>query len=61
MTLLNQITNDFIVKVWNWRPFNAFTKIFFLFLLECQLNKKLLQFLIAEVNAELFDYKLIER
>lgn len=54
MSFFNKITNNDVVEVFHRFPFNAFPQILFLFRLECQLYKQLLEFLVAEVDAELF-------
>lgn len=54
MFLLDQVTDDFVVKIFNVFPFNALPPIFLLLRLQCQLNEELLKLFIAEVDAELF-------
>lgn len=54
MSLLNKIANDDIVEVLDGHPLDAFTQVFFLLGLQGQLDEQLLQFLIAEVDTELF-------
>ena len=53
MGFLDQVTNDAIIEVLHSDPFDAFSLILFLFLLQYQHYKELLQFLIAVVDAEL--------
>jgi len=52
--LLDQVTDDFVVKILNMFPFNALPAILLLLRLQCQLNEELLKLFIAEVDAELF-------
>jgi len=52
--LLDQVTDDFVVKIINVFPFNALPPILLLLRLQCQLNEELLKLFIAEVDAELF-------
>jgi hypothetical protein len=52
--LLNQVTDDFVVKILNMFPFNALPLILLLLRLQCQLNEELLKLFIAKVDAELF-------
>mmetsp|Transcript_5287 Transcript_5287/g.8740 ORF Transcript_5287/g.8740 Transcript_5287/m.8740 type:complete len:349 (-) Transcript_5287:1254-2300(-) len=51
----NQITHNFVVKVWNWIPFDAFALILFLFIFQREFNENLLQFLIHIIDAHLFE------
>jgi hypothetical protein len=39
---LDEIADDFIVKIVDWRPFNLFSRVFFLLRLERELNENLL-------------------
>jgi hypothetical protein len=41
--LLDQVTDNFVIKVFNWRPFDLFSGIFLLFGFEGELNKDLLR------------------
>jgi hypothetical protein len=41
--LLDQITDNFVIKVLNWRPFNLLSRIFLLFGFEGELNEDLLR------------------
>jgi hypothetical protein len=52
MRRFNQIANDLIVEVVDVRPFNSFALIFLLFLLQHEFDEKLLQFLVAIIDAE---------
>jgi len=51
--LFDEVANDFIIKEIDWGPFDLFPNVFFLLLLERQLNKNLLEFLVHIVDAEL--------
>src|SRR5271170_4433113 len=53
--LFNQLTHDLVVKVLDGSPFDSFSFVFFLFGLQGQLNKDLLQFLVDVIDAELFE------
>jgi hypothetical protein len=57
MSGLNEIADDDIVEILDGHPLDAFAKVLLLFLLQRQLNEQLLQFLVAEVYAELFKAK----
>lgn len=39
---LDKIADDFIVKIVDWSPFYLFSRVFFLFRLECELDENLL-------------------
>ena len=52
--LLHEVTNNPVVKEFNWCPLDSFAFVFFLFLLQHQFNKQLLQLFVAVVDAELF-------
>lgn len=55
MPSLNEVTNDDVVEVFHGLPLDALPQVLLLLLLEGQLDEQLLQLLIAEVNAELFE------
>ena len=51
----DQITTNFVVKVFNRLPRDVFSSILFLFCFKCQLNEDLLQLLIDVVDTQLFE------
>lgn len=56
----NEIANNLVVKVFDWLPLNSFLNVFFLFTLECQFNEQLLQFLVTQIDTELFERVVLE-
>ena len=58
--LFNQVADDFVIKVCNRFPLNAFSEIFLLFRPKCQFNEKLLQFLITVIDVQLFKTILLK-
>ena len=54
MFLLDQVTDDFVIKILNMFPFDALPPVLLLLRLKRQLNEELLKLFIAEVDAELF-------
>jgi len=59
-TLLNKITDDFVVEVFDFRPLDPLTNIFLLLRLESQLDENLLQLFIDIIDAELFEGVFLE-
>jgi hypothetical protein len=59
-TLLNEIADDLVVEVFDFRPLNPLTDIFLLLGLESQLDKNLLQLLVDIIDAELFEGVFLE-
>jgi hypothetical protein len=59
-TLLNEIANNLVVEVFDFRPLNPLTNIFLLLGLESQLDKNLLQLFVDVVDAELFKAVFLE-
>ena len=59
-TLLNEIADDLVVEVLNFRPLDPLTNIFLLLSLESQLDKNLLQLFVDVVDAELFETVFLE-
>lgn len=55
MPLFNEVTNDNVVEVLHGLPLDALAQVLFLLLLQRQLDEQLLQFLVAEVDAELLE------
>ena len=53
MFLLDQVTDDFVIKILNMFPFDALPPVLLLLRLKCQLNEELLKLFIAEVDIEL--------
>ena len=53
MALLNHVADDFVVEVLNVFPLDPLFAIFVLLRFQCQLNEKLLKFLVAVINAKL--------
>lgn len=51
----NQIADNLIVEVIDVGPRNAFALVLLLFLLQNELNEKLLEFLVAIIDAERFE------
>lgn len=60
MGSFHQITYNLIIEVFNVGPLDAFPVVFFLLLLEYQLNKQLLKLLVTIVDAELFEAVVVE-
>ena len=56
----NTIFTHFIVEVINVNPLDAFSLIFFLLLLQNQLDEKLLKFFVAVIDAELFERVVVK-
>ena len=52
---LNQVAHNLVVEVLDGRPLDLLLSIFFLLLLECQLDKDLLELLIYIVDAQLLE------
>lgn len=59
-TLLNEIADDLVVEVFDFRPLNPLTNIFLLLGLESQLDENLLQLFVDVVDAELFKTVLLQ-
>ena len=53
MWRFNKFTNNLIIKILNICPRNAFALVLFLLLLQNELDKELLKFLVAVIYAEL--------
>lgn len=51
----NQIADNLIVEVIDVGPRNAFALVLLLFLLQNEFNEKLLEFLVAIIDAERFE------
>ena len=58
--LLYQITDHFVVEIFDGGPFDLFSHIFFLFRLQSQLNEDLLQLFVDVVDAKLFKGVVLE-
>lgn len=58
MLLLNQITDNFVIEIRNVLPLYALLLIFLLFRPQCEFDEELLQFLIAEVDAQLLETEI---
>ena len=58
--MLNKSADDSIIEVVNMFPFDPFQNVLFLLGLQCQLNKHLLQFLVAVIYDELLKAVVIE-
>ena len=54
-TLLNEIADDLVVEVFDFRPLNPLTNIFLLLGLEGQLDENLLQLFVDVIDTELFE------
>ena len=52
-SFFNEITDNFVVEVFNGRPLNLLSNIFFLLRLERQFYKYLLKFFVDIVDAKL--------
>jgi len=59
-TLLDEITDDLVVEVFDFRPLNLLTNIFLLLSLESQLDKNLLQLFVDIIDAELLEGVFLE-
>jgi hypothetical protein len=59
-TLLNEIADDLVVEVFDFRPLNPLANIFLLLGLESQLDENLLQFFVDIIDAELFEGVFLE-
>ena len=59
-TLLNEIADDLVVEVFDFRPLNPLTNILFLLGLESQLDENLLQLFVDIIDAELFEGVFLE-
>lgn len=59
-TLLDEIADDLVVEVFDFRPLNLLTNIFLLLGLESQLNENLLQLFVDIIDAELFEGVFLE-
>lgn len=59
-TLLNQVADDLVVEVFDFRPLNPLPNIFLLLSLESQLDENLLQLFVDVINAELFERVFLE-
>jgi hypothetical protein len=53
--LLNEIADDLVIEVFDFRPLDPLTDIFLLLSLECQLDENLLQLFVDIVNAKLLE------
>jgi hypothetical protein len=51
----NEIADDLVVEVFDFRPLDSLTNIFFLLRLESQLDENLLQLLVDIVDAKLLE------
>ena len=60
MALLNHVADDFVVEVLNVFPLDTLFAIFVLLRFQCQLNEKLLKFLVAVINAKLLKAETYE-
>ena len=58
--LLNKVADDLVIEVFDLRPLNLLTDIFFLLGLQSQLDEDLLQLLVDIVDAELFERIFLE-
>ena len=58
--LFNKVADDLVVKVFDLRPLDLLTDIFFLLSLQSQLDEDLLQLLVDIVDAELFEGIFLE-
>jgi hypothetical protein len=58
--LLNKVADDLVIEVFDLRPLDLLTDIFFLFSLQSQLDEDLLQLLVDVVDAELFERIFLE-
>lgn len=54
-TLLDEITDNLVVEVFDWCPFDLFPHVLLLLRLECKLNEDLLKLLIDVVDAQLLE------
>jgi hypothetical protein len=52
-TFLNKVAYNFIVEIFDGRPFDFFANVFFLFSFEGQLDENLLELLVDVVDTEL--------
>jgi hypothetical protein len=59
MRCLDELANDLVVKVLDVRPGDALALILLLLLLQDELDKQLLQLLVAVVDAELKNMKML--
>jgi hypothetical protein len=59
-TLLNEIADDLVIEVFDFRPLDPLTNIFLLLGLESQLDENLLQLFIDIIDAELFEGVFLE-
>lgn len=59
-TLLNKVADDLVIEVFDLRPLNLLTDIFFLLSLQSQLDEDLLQLFVDIVYAELFERIFLE-
>lgn len=59
-TLLNEIADDLVVEIFDFRPLDPLTNIFLLLSLEGQLDENLLQLFVDIIDAELFEGVILE-
>ncbi len=59
-TLLNEIADNLVVEVFDFRPLDPLTNIFLLLGLESQLYENLLQLFVDVIDAELFERIFLE-
>jgi hypothetical protein len=59
--LLNEIADDLVIEVFDFRPLDSLTDIFLLLGLESQLDENLLQLLVDVVDAKLLERIFLER
>lgn len=58
--LLNEVADDLVVEVFDFRPLNPLANIFLLLGLESQLDENLLQLFVDIIDTELFEGVFLE-